>query len=212
MLSLLRVLVVNENNNNNNSDNNSPGVSKWSSGQILFTERSDIPLLWPCVRLATTHNWYAGMYLGFGMQHRHSERCLYTGAPPKPEHTWPLLLLLRLPAYDGLCAHIESDHADHQYTHCDTAWEGSPGRWCGLSALRPVMVRFTSWTNTLIITFPRILWCDYPRLKSIPQISMHCSHPLDAAHRQLGSHFAVPFFPSPWLAGMNQPPQLAANQ
>lgn len=45
MLSLLRVLVVNENNNNNNSDNNSPGVSKRSSGQILFTERSDIPLL-----------------------------------------------------------------------------------------------------------------------------------------------------------------------
>lgn len=54
MLSLLRVLVVNE--NNNNCDNNSPGVSKRSSDQILFTERSDIPLMRPCVRLATTHN------------------------------------------------------------------------------------------------------------------------------------------------------------
>lgn len=42
---------------------------------------------------------------------------------------------------------------------------------------------------------------------STPQISMHCTHPLNATHRQLGSHFAVQHCPSFWLAGVNQPSQ-----
>lgn len=59
--SLIPVLAVN--------NNTLTWCSQRSSSQILFTKLDDLPLMRPCMQLAATLKWNAGMYLGFGMHH-----------------------------------------------------------------------------------------------------------------------------------------------
>lgn len=154
-------------------------------------------ILRPCVQLAAPHNWNAGMYLGFGMQHRHSAACLHTGAPPNAS-----TLTAAAPAY----THRVTAHNNTQTADCHTRWEGTPEKKCGLCVpILHYLLFLTSWHNDK--EFHRMAnsaQCMHLHPKSIQRISRHGTHPPE----QLGDNWALtlrsfPLSSSHWLKETN---------